>query len=124
MTAIAAVDTGRPDIASSAAEGIDWKPQLRRSPQVAQIVDEQPFARAFSGGEDRNRVSIQLCQLNLAPHCNDRSLDSFTWRQPHLASALTELARKLLDRILNLVPIKAPWSNMAIDINRFPVSTV
>ena len=124
MTAIVAVNTSRPDIARSAAEAVDRKPQLRRSPQVAQIVDEQPFARAFSGGEDLDRDSIQLCQLNLAPHCNDRSLDSFTRRQPHLASALTELARKLLDRILNLVPIKAPWSDIAIDINRFPVSTV
>ena len=124
MTAIVAVNTGRPDIAGSAAEAVDRKPQLRRSPQVAEIVDEHPFARAFSGGEDRDRVSIQLCQLNLAPHRNDRSLDSFTRGQPHFASALTELARKLLDRILNLVPIKVPWSDIAIDINRFPVSTV
>ena len=124
MTAIVAVNTGRPDIAGSAAEAVDWKPQLRRSPQVPEIVDEQPFARAFSGGEDRDRVGIQLCQLNLAPHRNDRSLDSLTRGQPHLASALTELARKLLDRIWNLVPIEAPWSDIAIDINRLAVSAV
>jgi hypothetical protein len=124
MTAVVAVDTGRPDIAGSAAEGIDREPQLRRSPQVPEIVDEHPFARAFAGGEDRDRAGIQLCQLDLAPHRDDRSLDSLTRGQPHLASALTELARKLLDRIRNLVPIEAPWSDIAIDINRFAVSAV
>src|ERR1700738_1627242 len=124
MTDIVAAKTGRPDIACSPIEAVDGKPLLRRSPEVAQIVDEQPFARAFSRSEDRDRVSIQLRQLYFAPHCNDRSLDSFTRRQPHLASALTEPTRKPFDLILKLVPIKAPGGDMPIDINCFPVSIV
>src|ERR1700730_14948018 len=120
MTDIVAANTCRPDIACSPIEAVDGKPLLRRSPEVAQIVDEQPFARAFSRSEDRDRVSIQLRQLYFAPHRNDRSLDSFTRRHPHLASALTEPTRKPFDLILKL----APGGDMSIDINRLPVRTV